>query len=331
MKAFRLILLIGFSGALVSLGCESSRPRIVASPRAHDSSFQSSSLQRMMNYRVLLPANYDQNTLRYPVLYLLHGGGGDSSDWTTETHIAEDTDRLSLIIVMPDGGPWSWYANSPMQPQNRFEDYIVYDLIPEIDRKYRTINAREGRAIGGASMGGYGAVKFGLKYPNLFVFTASFDGSLDAADPEFAVGSDLTHDLLEAFGPAGSESRSSNDLFILVEKQPAQELPYFFMACGTQDPLLESTQKFIKLLQRRKIAHNYMESSGGHNWNTSDHQLPMMLGELAHHVELTPKPDVIPVPGLRKQQPPSSTRKSATSKLRLSIEDDGSPSIEAVC
>jgi S-formylglutathione hydrolase FrmB len=86
------------------------------------------------------------------------------------------------------------------------------------------------------------------------------------------------------------ESSTGNEFCILAEKQPIQELPYFFVVCGTEDELIEPTRQLVALLQRRKIAHNYMGSPGGHIWDTSDHQLPMMFGELARHVELPRSP-----------------------------------------
>src|SRR5215472_7581118 len=134
-------LLIVFAGALTACRSEPP-PTIPSSPRAHDASFQSAALGRAMKYRVLLPAGYDQSALRYPVLYLLHGAYGDGTDWTRLTHVAQYTDLLPLIVVMPDANN-SWYINSAARREDRYEDYIVNDLIAEIDAKYRTISTRE--------------------------------------------------------------------------------------------------------------------------------------------------------------------------------------------
>ena len=130
-----------------------------------------------MKYRVLLPAEYESSQRRYPVLYLLHGLGGDYRDWTTRSNLAEYSRTLPLIIVMPDGRN-SWYTNALDTPADRFEDYILTDLQADVVRKYRTINSRYGRTIAGLSMGGYGALKMALKRPAAFSVAASFSDEM---------------------------------------------------------------------------------------------------------------------------------------------------------
>ena len=83
---------------------------------------------------------------------------------------------------MPDAGN-SWYTNSVSQADDRFEDYVVKDLVQEIDHKYHTIPARQGRAVAGLSMGGYGAIKFALKYPEQYFFVGSLSGAFDGTFP----------------------------------------------------------------------------------------------------------------------------------------------------
>ena len=89
-------------------------------------------------YRVLLPAGYAQSSQRYPVLYLLHGAGGNEDDWSTRTNLAAYTSNRNLIVVMPGVGN-SWYADSAGDPAARYEDAIIRDLIPHVDARYRTI------------------------------------------------------------------------------------------------------------------------------------------------------------------------------------------------
>jgi len=275
-------------------GCRSEPPpKIAASPRTHDSSFKSVSLGRIMKYRVLLPSGYEQGALRYPVLYLLHGLGGDSTEWTEYSHIVVDTDSLPLLVVMPEAGE-SWYVNSATRPQDRYEDYIISDLIREIDTKYRTVSTREARAIAGASMGGYGAVKLGLKYPGKFAFAGSFGGALEVTRGNSA-------DVLEAFGPSGSATREDNDVFALVQKQPEQELPYFWLTCGDADGNAAGNGELAAIFQQRKVPHNYLEPAGGHDGKLWDAQLPAMLNELSRHTELSAKPAPAPAP-LQKER-----------------------------
>ncbi|MDQ3421267.1 MAG: alpha/beta hydrolase-fold protein [Acidobacteriota bacterium] len=151
-----------------------------ASQRLHEASLQSAALGRTMKYRVLMPADYATSQRRYPVLYLLHGLGGDYKDWTTRTNLAEYSRTLPLIIVMPDGEN-SWYTNAANAPEERFEDYILTDLQADVAAKYRTINSRHGRTIAGLSMGGYGALKMALRRPGAFAVAASFSGAFSAS------------------------------------------------------------------------------------------------------------------------------------------------------
>src|SRR6266699_6773087 len=117
-----------------------------------------------MHYRVIIPRDYATGG-RVPVIYLLHGLYGDYQNWDTRTGLENYVQNFHLLIVMPDADD-SWYTNSATIPADKFEDYIATDLISEIDEKYRTIGERHARAIAGLSMGGYGAVKLGMKYPD---------------------------------------------------------------------------------------------------------------------------------------------------------------------
>ena len=124
-----------------------------SSGNLRDASFQCASLNRMMHYRVLLPANYDTSKKRYPTLFLLHGLYGDYKNWSTLTSLVKYARNLNLIIAMPDAGN-SWYVDSATNPADRYEDYFVQDFIREIDAHYRTKPERSARAVAGLSMGG---------------------------------------------------------------------------------------------------------------------------------------------------------------------------------
>ncbi len=253
-----------------------------------DASFSSASLGRAMKYRIFLPAGYERSVRRYPVLYLLHGLTGAYSDWESRTHLAQYAQSLQLIIVMPDAGD-SWYTNSVTVPEDKFEDYIANDLIWEIDQHYRTIASRHGRAIAGLSMGGYGALKLGLKYPGLFAFAASFSGALDVArNPGFAAvqrGS-YQEEIAKIFGPADSAVRKQNDVFALAQTADPSRLPFLYFDCGAEDPFANINREFAALLQQRKIAHEYRDLPGTHNWQYWDQQLPRMLRVMAAHIPI---------------------------------------------
>ena len=133
--------------------------------------------------RVLLPDGYraDDNR-RYPVLYLLHGAGGDETDWTDDGAAARATAGKPVIVVMPDGGRAGWYtdwSNDGAGGPPAWERYHVRELIPLIDQRFRTVAARRGRAIAGLSMGGFGAFSYAARHPDLFTAAASYSGGVD--------------------------------------------------------------------------------------------------------------------------------------------------------
>lgn len=132
-------------------------------------SFFSPQLDRDWNYKVYLPVGYkDRVTSNYPVIYLLHGSKGDENDWDFIYPVLDSlifTQRLPpLIAIVPVTGT-SWWVDSDL---SKFETAFFHDLIPEIDKEYRTITNRKGRGIAGYSMGGYGALRYALNYPEYF-------------------------------------------------------------------------------------------------------------------------------------------------------------------
>ena len=136
--------------------------------------FSSPTLKRTWAYNVYLPSDYQASKLAYPVLYLLHGRGNDFREWLGEGHIQTTADELiakgeipAAIIVMPDGGN-SWYVDR----DELMETALLRDLPAEIETNFRALRTREGRLIGGFSMGGYGALRLVLKYPDRFAAAA---------------------------------------------------------------------------------------------------------------------------------------------------------------
>jgi putative tributyrin esterase len=250
------------------------------------SSFASAALGRSIKYRVILPEDYAVTERRYPTLYLLHGLWGAYDNWESHTDIFLDSRPFDLIIVMPEGED-SWYTDSEGAPKDKFETYIVKDLVDHIDKTYRTLQDRHGRAIAGLSMGGYGALKFALKYPDQFVFAGSFSGALAAGhDPTFILAPDTEvgarfHTI---YGPGGSKTRAENDIYALAEKAKPEALPFLYLDCGTGDSFLDANREFVALLQKRKIAYEYREAPGAHGWDYWDRQVRGMLAVLAAHM-----------------------------------------------
>src|ERR1041385_6730043 len=145
--------------------------------------FESRLVGASLPYNVVLPADYNRASSkqkRYSVVYLLHGLGGSAADWVSNrSHLADYAAQYPFIIVVPEGKD-GWYTDG-IAPAEKFESYFVEELIPDVDRRFRTLPAREGRAVAGLSMGGYGSMKFALKHPELFAFAASMSGALAVA------------------------------------------------------------------------------------------------------------------------------------------------------
>jgi len=246
-------------------------------------SFGSAALKRALSYRVILPDDYASSTTRYPVLYLLHGYGGAFGDWTDHTTVADYAAGRSLIIVMPDGAN-SWYVDGANG--EAWETYLTRDLIAEIDTTFRTVSTRDGRMIAGLSMGGYGAIKAGLKHPELFASVASFSGALDVTRPGDVFRSEQKPDVMRVFGPIGSGVRSANDVFALAATSEPARLPYFWIACGTDDPWLEPNREMARTLKSHHVPYEYHERPGGHDWTFWDRAIRSWLDDWRGRVHI---------------------------------------------
>ncbi|MEA3055733.1 MAG: hypothetical protein QOD30_1165 [Actinomycetota bacterium] len=143
---------------------------------------------------IYLPPGYSTST-RYPVLYLLHGGGGDQADWVNFGSLQKTGDLFAskghpLIIVMPDGDNGVWYDSPRVDPTapDAFvlnETYVIDYVIPFVDRHYSTIADRRGRIVSGLSNGGLGAFVFSAKHPDLFVAASSMSGNLGGYEHDY--------------------------------------------------------------------------------------------------------------------------------------------------
>jgi diacylglycerol O-acyltransferase/trehalose O-mycolyltransferase len=146
----------------------------------------SSVLQRETSLRVLLPSG-GRSPVGMPVLWLFHGGDDDYRSWTDKGAAEEITDGLPLVVVMPDSGPGGWYTDwrtrSTSQGLQLWETLHVHELRPFLEQRYRTRSDRAGRAAVGLSMGGYGALHYATRHPDLYGFAATFSGSVDILHP----------------------------------------------------------------------------------------------------------------------------------------------------
>jgi putative tributyrin esterase len=245
--------------------------------------FKSELIGQVLPYNALLPVGYAESNKRYPVLYLLHGLFGRYDDWVTRTNLAEYAAHYDVIIITPEGHD-SWYTDSAGVATDKYESYFIREIISDVDARFRTIKDRRARGVGGLSMGGYGALKYGLKHPEQFAFAASLSGALDPAlrtddNPGFAW--DILRPSINAvFGPRNSQTRTANDLHQIARGLSASQiasLPYLYFDCGLEDGFLATNRELADILLSKKIPHQYRQLPGGHSWAYWDQQVREVL------------------------------------------------------
>jgi putative tributyrin esterase len=236
----------------------------------------SSALEKQTAAHVFLPEGKVKGP--FPVLYLLHGLSDDYTIWQRRTSLERYLEGLPLIVVMPDGGR-GFYCDAVQG--FKYETAIARDLITYIDTVFPTKANRGGRCIGGLSMGGYGGIKFALKYPELFVSAHSHSGAM-------AYGHGFRADEPEnqrILGKKEARGGGPNDLYLLTtqaKKWKAAKRPALRIDCGTEDFLFEDNRAFHAHLEKLRLPHEYQESPGAHDWKYWDEHIQ---GALAFHAK----------------------------------------------
>lgn len=293
-----------------------------------EDAFFSEALGVVKHVAVYLPPSYNwQPVERYPVAYYLHGLGGSETDWLSRGNIDVVADSLAasgaaeMIVVMPDADD-SWYSTWTTQVSyaecadtvsteaagrfcvkyQRYDDYIVRDVVSYIDEHYRTISDRAHRGIGGLSMGGYGAVELSMRFPSVFSAAASHSGVLSAlytgptpfvAPPVYAQSLDTLRPLRLAFVSRREIINGDNiigwrlaDPALTAEtlKESRDPVPALFIDCGTSDPFVDQNRAFHWELERLGIAHEYAEWPGTHGWPYWNAHVGQSLAWMARHI-----------------------------------------------
>lgn len=228
---------------------------------------------------VYTPPGYNQSAGRYPVLYLLHGGGGDEDAWTTLGRTPQIMDNLiaagramPMIVVMTNGNPGEAAAPTeqvvrladsepPLAAQMAsgvFEKSLVHDVIPFVEKHYRAEAGKENRAVSGLSMGGIQTMNISFNWPEKFSWYGVM--SMGLVD-------------MSRFGVEESPgSRVAN-----LEKLRATNPELYWIACGTEDFLYKSALELIEFLEEQDFPHIWYETGGGHTWD----RWRLYLSELA--------------------------------------------------
>jgi len=249
-------------------------PRLTPNVRMQDVTFHSASLNRDMQYRVILPRMIP-NQQKLPVVYLLHGNGESYQAWSNNSDVAKFAEP-GLILVMPEGKA-SYYTNAVARPEDRYEDYIVKDLIADVESKFPAASQGGKRAIVGISMGGYGAIKLALVHPELFEFAGGMSPAIDVPSRRVIRrwGQWRAHRAI--FGPWDGEVQHKNDPFVLVGTVEPKKVPYIFLSCGEQEGLLPSNRKFARLLGAGHFQFESDFGPGSHDWNQWNGRLPKLF------------------------------------------------------
>ena len=214
---------------------------------------------------VVLPAEYDSLS-NLQVLYLLHGYGGSHKDWLNiKPNLPELATYYGIVIVCPDGKN-SWYWDSPVNANVRYETYVSKELPEYIDKNYKTKNDRTGRAITGLSMGGHGGLWLGIRHQDVFGACGSISGGVDIRPfPK-------NWEMEKSLGVyAENKERWDNHTVITQLHLIKPDLSIIF-DCGTEDFFYDVNENLHKELLNRKIKHDYITRPGAHNasyWRNS--------------------------------------------------------------
>lgn len=240
-------------------------------------------MQKTYRAAVVLPDAYAESEAAFPVMYLLHGGGGQFSDWHTQTPdsllLHRLADQYRLIIVTPEGERLGGYIDSPVQPDNLFETYITQEVIAKIDATYRTVRNRRGRVITGLSMGGHGALYLATRHPELYCAAGSMSGALDLDPTHWKISPEFAEQIKPGFARILGPLDATPDLYAAysvvhkVEQMKNNHLP-MIIDCGVDDFLLESNRELHRRLVYARVPHTYSEMPGGHTWDYWQNALP---------------------------------------------------------
>ena len=219
---------------------------------------------------------------KFPVLYLLHGGGGNVRDWSNYSDVAKLAER-GLILVMPEGYS-SYYTNAADRPKDRYEDYITRDLVADVEQRFPALPGRSNRAIVGVSMGGFGAIKLALVHPELYAFAGGLSPALDVPSRPFSIKRlDQWNRFRAIFGPWQGQVQHANDPLLLAKSVDTVKVPYIFIVCGEQEGLLAVNNQFADLLKQRGFQFEYHTARGNHDWNQWNSWLPTLSDSLSQH------------------------------------------------
>jgi len=249
-------------------------------PHVDYSSLPSPALGRELKFAVLLPPSYEKETKRrYPVLYFLHGMNGSEGEFQRRGVAAaitklRDEGKIGEFIVVAPAGQNSFYLNA--KNGVRYEDAIIQDLIPFVEKTYRALGTQAGRAIQGLSMGGFGALTLAFKHPEMFSSVTAHSSALLQELPNTS-GADRRSQFIATlvgniFGNPPDEAffRANNPLYLAESNAAAIKKSgmkvYFDVGKEDRYGFQGANQAFDELLTKAGVPHEYHMFPGGHGW-----------------------------------------------------------------
>lgn len=226
----------------------------------------SDAMHKKIKAIIFKPEDYDQNK-EYPVVYLLHGAGGSYKEYANYKAIKKWVDYYKILVVGADGGVTSWYFDSPVDPTYKYETYVTKELVGFIDKNFKTIKNRTGRAISGLSMGGHGAMYLAFRHQDLFGAVGSMSGGVDIRP--FPKNWEMAKRLgTYAENPDNWEKNTVTNMLHLLT---ANSLAIIF-DCGVDDFFYKVNVELHKKMEDRNIPHDFITRPGAHTgqyWQNS--------------------------------------------------------------
>ena len=236
----------------------------------------SATLGRQVTTWAVVP---DVGTPPFATLYLLHGLSDDHTVWLRRTRLEAHVADRPLIVVMPDGGRGFYTDHHDGGPQ--WATHVGVELPTVVERILPAIPTRDGRFLSGLSMGGYGALRVALGYPDRFASAVSHSGAV--LGPRRRNDVPPSAEYRAIVGPGSGLAGTDNDLALLAATaKDGGLLPRLRMDCGTDDFLLDDNRALNRQLVDAGIDHQYQEFPGGHTWDYWDEHV---RDGIAFHLE----------------------------------------------
>ena len=221
----------------------------------------SSAMNKDVLVTVITPDSYNSSQ-SYPVVYILHGFSDNHLKWTERGVVGALVDQYHVLAVMPDGGFSSWYFDSPVMPEYKYETFVSKELIEYMDSNYSTVKDRKGRAITGNSMGGHGAMYNAIRHQDVFGSVGCLSGGVDIRPfPE-------NWDIKKRLGTIeeNPENWEKNTIINMTHLLTPGSLN-IAIDCGQGDFFYEVNCNLHKKLLEDKIPHEFTSRPGYHNWD----------------------------------------------------------------